>query len=154
LVERGGYVYRSADHVNESRLLGAGGPTHIEYRDRRYRVEVSVETFYDPIYRADVDPVAGSEAEMEAVLRAALVTARLELDSLTEAERRIIRRATGAGYDETHPFSEPLESVLKALDRRAYLDGDIENDGGLSRDRSAIVLYGAEYYDLHVWLEG
>lgn len=153
LVERGGYAYRSEERANRSRLLTDSGPAHVGYRDAVYRVERSNETFFEPIYRPDIDPVAESEAEMEAVLRAAFVESRIDPDSLTQEERRIVRRARGNGYDESHPFSDPYVSLLEALDRRAFIDGNVEKDAGVERDRSPVLEYGAEYYEYFLRLE-
>lgn len=153
LVQRGGYVYRSAERADESRLLAESGPQHVSYRDVVYRIELSNETFYEPIYRPDVDPVAESTDEMEAVLRAVFVDSRIDPESRTQDERRIIREARGDGYAESHPFSDSFESILTALDKRAYLDGNIEKDAGVSMNGREVLQYGDEYYDYHLRFE-
>lgn len=146
LVERGGYVYRR-DEGDASRLVGDAGPSHVEYRGTIYEVAVARETFYEPIYRAEVDPVAESPEEMETVLRAQFVTARFGRDDLSDDERSLLRDARGEGYAESHPYSSAYESVLKRLRRRAYLDGNVEKDALADRDRPSVVLYDGEYYE-------
>lgn len=153
LVERGGYVYRSEDRERRSRLLTEDGPSHVGYRDTVYRVDVTGETFYEPIYRPDVDPVAESEDEMDALLRGAVVDNRINPGSLTRDERGIVGRARSGGYEESHPFSDPFVSLLEALDRRAYIDGNIERDAGLDSARGDVLKYGEDYYDYHVRFE-
>lgn len=150
LVERGGYVYRS-DARSQSRLLDESGPSHVAYQDFVYRCEVTEETFHEAIYRPDVEPVAGSASEMETVLRATLLDSRIDPASLTAEEREIVRTARGDGYEETHPFSEALTSLLEALDQRAYVDGDVEKDGQVERNRSYLLEYGSEYF--RYWLQ-
>ncbi|WP_135851578.1 hypothetical protein [Halorussus salinus] len=151
LVERGGYVYRSDEGVEESRLLGDSGPSHVEYRGKIYAVEVSRETFYEPIYRAEVEPVADSPAELEAVLRARFVEARFVRGDLSTDERSLLRDARGRkGYGESHPYSEAYRSVLKRLRRRAYIDGNIRKDAFSEPDRPSVVLYDGEYYEYYL----
>lgn len=147
LVERGGYVYRSDPGEDESRLVGDDAPTHVCHRGIVYRARMDEETFHEPIYRADVDPVATSREEMEGVLRAAFVAYRLEPEELTMEERRIIGEARNGGYEETHPFSAPLVSLLEDLDRREYIDGNVSKDAIGARSRGDVLRYGEEYYD-------
>lgn len=151
LVERGGHVYRS--DRRESQLLGDSAPSHVGFRDVVYRTEVATETFYEPIYRPDLEPVADSEEEMEDVLRAVLVDSRIDQESLTTDERRIVQNAIGGGYQDTHPFSEPLVSLLEGLDRREFVDGNIEKDATIDRTRENVLKYGEEYYDYYLFLE-
>lgn len=153
LVERGGFVYRSPDHEDESRLVSQSGPDHVGFRDVIYRVEVSRETFYEPVHRPEINPVADSEEEMEAVLRGAFVDSRLDPASLSQEERQIIRNARGGGYEETHPFSDAFVSLLKALDRREFIDGNIKKDARHPRSRGNVVRYGSEYFDYFLRLD-
>ncbi|UPV99422.1 hypothetical protein M0R88_12920 [Halorussus gelatinilyticus] len=148
LVERGGYVYRSDEAVGASNLVGDSGPSHVEYRGTIYRVEVSRETFHEPVYRAEVEPVAESSDEMEAVLRARFVDARFGRGDLSKTERSILRDARSReGYAERHPYSEAYRSVLKRLHRRAYIDGNVRKDAFAEPDRPPLVLYDGEYYE-------
>ena len=148
LVRRGGYVYRDAESVEESELLADGGPSRVAYRDRLWRVEVARETFHEPVYRPDADPVADSEAGIEEALRGRLVGARIDPETLSEAEREVFRRARGEGYTAEHPFPDAFVSVLKRLDERAYVDGNVTKDGGANdyppRD---LLRYGSAYYE-------
>jgi hypothetical protein len=148
LVERGGYVYRRDEADETSRLLGDSGPSHVEYRGKLYAVELSRETFYEPVYRAEVEPVADSPAEMEALLRARFVDARFGRDDLSNDERSLLRDARGReSYGEKYPFSSAYQSVLKRLRRRAYIDGNIRKDAFAEPDRQSVVLYDGEYYE-------
>ena len=155
LVRRGGYVYPDADAVGASRLLGDGAPSHVKYRDRIYEVRVSRETFYEPVYRAEVDRVAESPAEMEAVLRARFVEARFGGSELSSEERSILRdaRASG-GYEESHPYSEAYRSLLKRLHRRAYLDGNIEKDAFAEKAGTTYLRYDGQYYEYRLRFVG
>lgn len=131
LVERGGYVYRNEDAIAASELLSDSGPSHVEYREVIYDVSIASETFHEAIYRADVDPVADSKSEIETILRASILDARLEREDLSAAERDVLARATSDSYRESHPYSEAFRSLLKKLDHRAHLDGDVESDAGV-----------------------
>lgn len=146
LVERDGYVYRDDEAVAVSSLLADDGPTHVEVRDTVYEVSVTRERFHEAIYRPDADPVAGSPAEMESILRAALLQARLSRDDLSDQERAILRDARGDGYSEQFPFSDAYESLLRKLDHWAYLDGNIEKDA-IEDDTSHVLLYNDRYYE-------
>lgn len=147
LVQRGGYVYRDAESVEGSELLADDGPGYVAYRDRVWRVEIARETFHEAVYRPDADPVANSEAGIEEALRGRLVGARIDPDSLSTAERDVFRRARGEGYTAEHPFPDAFVSVLKRLDERAYIDGNITKDAGTDgyppRD---LLRYGSAYY--------
>jgi len=147
LVQRGGYVYRDAEAIAESRLLADGGPSHVSYRETVYAVEVSHETFHEPVYRATVDPVAETPERMEAILRAQFVTARLSEASLAEGARAILRDARGEGYQETHPYSDAYRTILTGLHARAYLDGNVEKDAYVEDPGFGVMLYDDEYYD-------
>jgi hypothetical protein len=148
LVQRGGYVYRSAEAVETSRLLSDDGPDRVVYRETAYTVEITEERFHEPVYRATVEPVAASAERMEAILRAEFVDARIARDALSTNESEVLRSARGDGYDEPHPYSEGYRGVLTALHERAYLDGNVEKDAFSDAARgSGTVLYGGEYYE-------
>jgi hypothetical protein len=148
LVQRGGYVYRSAAAVDASRLLADDGPDAVAYRGTEYRVDVDRERFHEPVYRATVEPVANDPEGMETVLRAALVDARIDRGALSDAAREVLRTARGEGYGERHPYSSGYRAVLRSLHERAYLDGDVEKDAFGDGDHGAgTLLYGGEYYD-------
>lgn len=148
LVERGGYVYRNGDAVESSQLLGDSGPSHVEYRDRIYAIEVTREEFREPVYRATVEPVAESEAAVEAILRARLVDAYVDRSDLPAEARSILREAQrDGGYAESHPYSAAFETVLRALDRRPYLDGNIESDAGVAPNERRLVRYDDRYFE-------
>lgn len=148
-VERGGYVYRQDEAIAASALLADDGPGHVEVRDTVYEVSVSREEFHEAVYRPDVDPVADQPAEMETILRADLLTARLSRETISEEQQEILRSARGEGYRESHPFSEAYEDLLKALDQWPYLDGDVENDAVAGRSRH-LLLYGDRYFAYRV----
>ncbi|ELZ27089.1 hypothetical protein C474_17114 [Halogeometricum pallidum JCM 14848] len=154
LVQRGGYVYRDDDTANQSELLADDGPSRVAHRDRIWRVEVARETFHEAVYRPDADPVADSEAGIEEALRGRLVGARIDPETLSEAEREVFRRARGEGYTAEHPFPDAFVSVLKRLDERAYIDGNVTKDGGANdyppRD---LLRYGGAYYEYRLALE-
>ncbi|UPV73419.1 hypothetical protein M0R89_12800 [Halorussus limi] len=156
LVRRGGYVYPNEEAVGASRLLGDSGPSHVAYRDKIYAVETARETFHDRVYRAEVEPVAESPAEMEAVLRARFVGARFDRSDLSDEERSLLSEARGGeGYSETHPYSSAYRSVLKRLERRAYIDGNIRKDAFSEPDRPEFLRYGETYYEFRLrFLDG
>ncbi|SEA36052.1 hypothetical protein SAMN04488065_2821 [Haloplanus vescus] len=147
LVQRGGYVYRGEERASESRLLGDDAPSHVAYRETMYELRVSRERFYEPVYRATVDPVAESPERMEAILRAQFVDTRLSGDSLSAEARSILRTAQGEHYEESHPYSEAFRSVLTSLHARAYLDGNIEKDAYTEDPGVGMALYDGRYYD-------
>jgi hypothetical protein len=154
LVQRGGYVYRNADRVNESELLSDDGPTHVRYRDRPYAVSITHERFYEPVYRATIEPVASSPEQMKAILRAKFVEARLSPAELSSDAREVLRDARHDGYRESHPYSEGFSSVLRAMHRRAYLDGNVERDAGVDRSDRQLLLYDGVYYDYRLRFVG
>ena len=131
LVERGGYVYRGEEARTGSELLAESGPSHVAYRNEVYAVRVARETFHESVYRPNVDPVTDSDAEMESILRAALLDARVSRAELSEAEREILRKATRDSYGESHPYSAAFETVLKRLGERAFVDGNAKKDAGV-----------------------
>ncbi|MFB6091804.1 MAG: hypothetical protein ABEK02_02210 [Haloquadratum sp.] len=147
LVRRGGFVYPDPDRASESELLADGGPSSVRYRDRRYRVETERERFYEPVYRATVDRVAASPGEMESILRAQFVDARFSREDRSAAAQDVLERARRDGYAEPHPFSAGFREVLRAMHKRAYLDGNVEKDAGVDRSGRQILLYDDVYYD-------
>ena len=147
LVERGGYVYRDEEAMAASELLAESGPSHVAYRNAVYEVRITRETFYEAVYRPNIDPVADSDAEMESILRAALLDARMSRETLSAAEREILRKATRDSYGETHPYSDAFESVLRRLDERAYIDGNVRKDAGeITRQGLQYLRYDDRYY--------
>lgn len=154
LIERGGAVYRTDEATAESRLLDDAGPTYVTVRDELYRVETTVETFHEAVYRPDIEAVAETESGMEAILRAGLVEARVDPETLSPEAREIISSARREGYEETHPFSDAFTSLLKQMDQRAYIDGDITNDAGVESDRVSRYLgYGDDYYEYRLYFD-
>ena len=153
LVERGGYVYRTADAIDASELLAADGPNRVAYRDTVYRVEVTRERFHEPVYRAVAEPVASSPERMEAILRARTVGARLDRDDLSADARLVIEAARRDGYEESHPYSDGYAELLRAFHERPYLDGNVRKDGGGLESGSDRVRYGDRYYDYRLRFE-
>ncbi|WP_226013297.1 hypothetical protein [Halomicrobium salinisoli] len=149
LVERGGYVYRSEEAIEASQLLAEDGPDRVTYRETEYAVDVAEERFHEPVYRATVQPVATSPEQMEAILRAKLVDARLAETDLSEDAREILwqARGDGEGYGEPHPFSQAYRAVLRALDERAYVDGNVEKDAFTDDHGRGTLLYDGDYFD-------
>jgi len=149
LVQRGGYVFRSEDAVAASELLAADGPARVTYHETVYDVEVTEETFHEPVYRATVEPVAESPERMETILRARFVDARFTRDDLSSGARDVLREAETAdgGYAETHPYSSGYEEVLRALHARAYIDGNIRKDAGGRHDGRQMLRYDGTYFD-------
>lgn len=154
LVQRGGSVYRETDAASESSLLGESGPTHVSYRRHIYRVETTTETFHEAVYRPDIEPVADTEAELEQVLQAQLLDSRLDPDTLSDDERTIIREARGDGYEASYPYPEALNSLLRKLDQRAYIDGNISKDGRRPQPSTDYPLkYGETYFEYRLELQ-
>ena len=147
LVERGGYVYRRSDAVDASALLPEDGPDRVRFRDTLYRVEVSRERFYEPVYRATGTVVAESPERMEAILRAREVDARTADGDLSSDAQRVIEAASHGGYEESHPYSAAYRDVLRALHERPYLDGNIESDAMGTEAGAGIVRHAGRYYD-------
>jgi len=148
LVERGGYVYRDPDDVEASRLLDESGPSHVAFRDRIYAVEVTHERFHEPVYRPTVEPVADSEDAMEEILRARLVDAHVDRESLSEDARSVLLDARrDEGYAESHPYSDAFETVLRQLGERAYVDGDVRNDAIETGVTRKLLRYDGRYFD-------
>lgn len=153
LVQRGGYVYRDPDGIANSTILGSHSPAHVEYRDIIWRIETTRETFYEPVYRPDVDPVTTSESELEAILRARLVDTRLDPNALSTEELELLRTAMGEGLTASPPFSPPLKSLLRKMGHRPYLDGNITNDADVGQVRNRFLKYGDTYYRYRLTLE-
>lgn len=147
LVERGGYVYRSEAGRNESALLSEDGPDYVTYRGITYEVVVTREQFHEAVYRPTAEPVAEDPERMEAILRATLVGARVSQADLSSEAQRILDQAEANDYSESHPFSDAYEELLRALEKRAYIDGNIRNDAGLRTTRKELFRYGDAYYE-------
>jgi hypothetical protein len=145
-------VYRSQAARDGSDLLVEDGPTHVTYRETTYEVEITRERFHEPIYRPTAEPVAEDPDRMEAILRAALVGARVRENDLSSAARRIITDADTNSYSETHPFSDAYEELLRAIDKRPYIDGNIRKDAGV-RDETEMIQYGDAYYRYYLRLD-
>ncbi|MFW5917281.1 MAG: hypothetical protein ACOCRD_02600, partial [Halorubrum sp.] len=153
LVERGGYVYRDEDAIEASALLAADGPSRVEFRDAVYRVEVTRERFYEPVYRAVAEPVAESPERMEAILRAREVGARIDRDDLSADAREVVEAARYGGYEESHPYSDGYAEVIRAFHERPYLDGNVRKDAAWSESGSEKVRYEDRYYDYRLRFE-
>jgi hypothetical protein len=149
LVQRGGYVFRNEDAIADSELLAEDGPAQVTFRDTVYEIEVTEETFHEPVYRATVEPVADSPDRMEAILRARFVEARFTREDRSSDARDVLREAetTDGGYAETHPYSSGFEEVLRALHARAYIDGNIEKDARGRHDGRQLLRYDGTYFD-------
>jgi hypothetical protein len=152
LVQRGGYVYRNETAREGSDLLAEDGPTHVTYREATYEVEITRERFHEPIYRPTAEPVTDDPDRMEAILRAALVGARVREDDLSSDARRILTDADTDSYSETHPFSDAYEELLRAIDKRPYIDGNIRKDAGVG-DGKELIQYGDTYYREYLRLD-
>ncbi|ELZ61542.1 MULTISPECIES: hypothetical protein [Halorubrum] len=154
LVERGGYVYRSVSARDDSELLAADGPDRVVYRDTAYRVEVEREQFHEAVYRPTAEAVAEDPERMEAVLRARLVGPRVGADELSAEAARIVERAAVDEYGETHPYSEAYVELLRAIDARPYIDGNVRKDAGVGANEERMIRYGDEYYERSLRLLG
>lgn len=147
LVQRGGYVYRSEAAREESDLLTADGPDYVTVRETTYAVETTYEQFYEPVYRARAKPVADDPDRMETILKATFVGARVSQADLSPAARRIITDASVDEYSESHQFSDAFTEVLRKLDKRAYIDGNIRKDAGVRATEKAMIQYEDTYYE-------
>jgi len=152
LVQRGGYAYRSEAARDGSDLLAEDGPPHVTYRETTYDVEITHEQFHEPRYRPTAEPVADTPDRMESILRAALVGARVRETDLSAAARRVITDADTDSYSETHPFSDAYQELLRAIDRRPYIDGNIRKDAGI-REHNDLIQYGDTYYRCYLRLD-
>ncbi|WP_193309981.1 hypothetical protein [Halorubrum halophilum] len=147
LVERGGYVYRDEGAIEASALLADDGPARVAYADTTYRVAIDRERFYEPVYRATGEVVAESPEQMETVLRALKVGPRVSKEELSADAREILEDARYGGYEEPHPYSDAYAEVLRALNERPFIDGNILKDAPSRRSGSELVRYGDRYYD-------
>ncbi|MFC6873495.1 hypothetical protein [Halobellus marinus] len=147
LVQRGGYVYRSETARNDSELLAEDGPDYVTYRDTTYEVAVSREQFHEPVYRPTAEPVADDPERMEAILTATFVGARVSQTDLSTEAQRILAEASADEYSETHPFSDAYAELLRALDKRAYIDGNIRKDAGVRSTQDEMIRYEDVYYE-------
>jgi len=147
LVERGGYVYRAEAARSDSELLADGGPDRVSYRDTTYRAEIERERFHEAVYRPTAEAVAEDPERMEAVLRARLVGPRVGADELSTEADRIVGRAAVDEYGETHPYSEAYVELLRAIDARPYIDGNVRKDAGVGANEKRMIRYGDEYYE-------
>lgn len=154
LVERGGYAYRNESDRADSRLLDDEGPDHVTYRDTAYRVDIERERFHEAVYRPIAQPVAESPERVESILRAQLVGPRIESDELSDEAERIVDRAAANEYSETHPYSEAYVELLRALDARPYLDGNIRKDAGVGEHDEEMIRHGEAYYERYLRLSG
>lgn len=147
LVQRGGYVYRRETARTESALLADDGPSYVAYRGTTYAVEITREQFHEARYRPTAEPVAEAPEQMETILKATFVGPRLSTGALPSATRQIIAEARAQGYSETHPFSDAYEELLRALDKRAYIDGNIRKDAGVRTNQKPMMQYEDAYYE-------
>ncbi|QUO46572.1 hypothetical protein [Halorubrum ruber] len=150
LVERGGYAYRNETARGESALLADGGPERVAYRDTTYRVEIERERFHEAVYRPIAEAVAESPERMEAILRATFVGPRVAPDDLSAESRRIVEQADMEEYAETHPYSDAYVELLRAIDARPFIDGNVRKDAGVGEDREEMIRYGDDYYERYL----
>lgn len=150
LVQRGGYVYRSATARDESDLLAEDGPDYVTYGETTYAVEIAHEQFYEPVYRPTAEPVAEDPERMEAILRATFVGPRVSQADLSSEAQRILTRARADDYSETYPFSDAYEQLLRAFDKRAYIDGNIRKDAGVRVNAKKMIQYEDAYFKYHL----
>jgi hypothetical protein len=154
LVERGGYAYRTESDRADSELLDDDGPGHISYRDSTYRTDIERERFHEAVYRPTAEPVAERPERIEAILRARLVGPRIGSDELSAEAERIVDRAAADEYTETRPYSEAFVELLRALDARPYLDGNVRKDAGLAGNDEEMIRHGEAYYERYLRLSG
>lgn len=147
LVQRGGYVYRNESAREESDLLAESGPAYVTYRDTTYAVEITNEQFHEAIYRPTAEPVAEDPDRMEAILRATLVGSQVSETDLSSDAQQILTKASAGDYSETYPFSDAFKDLLRALDKRPYIDGDIRNDAGVRANEDKLIKYEDTYYE-------
>ncbi|MEA5389402.1 hypothetical protein VB773_20990 [Haloarculaceae archaeon H-GB2-1] len=147
LVQRGGYVYRPEAARTESELLADTGPEHVTYRGTTYGVEITREQFHESVYRPTAEPVAEDAEQMERILKATFVGPRIAATDLSSEAQQIIAQARAEEYSETHPFSDAYTELLRALDKRAYIDGNIRKDAGVKANEKKMIQYGDTYYE-------
>lgn len=154
LVQRGGYAYRNETARAESALLADDGPERVAYQDTTYRVEIEQERFHEAVYRPTAESVAESPERMEAILRATLVGPRVEPEELSEEARRIVEEADIEEYVETHPYSDAYVELLRALDARPFIDGNVRKDAGVEETTEEMIRYGGDYYERRLRISG
>ena len=147
LVQRGGYVYRHEVARNESKLLDGDGPDHVTFRGTTYAVEITKEQFHEAVYRPTAEPVAEGSERMEAILKATFVGPRISAADLSSEARQIISEARAEDYSERYPFSNAYEELLRALDKRTYIDGNIQKDAGVHANEKKLIQYEDAYYE-------
>lgn len=147
LVQRSGYAYGGTEAIESSTLLSDDVPDRVRYREQTYRIETARERFHESVYEAAVVPVATASERMEAILRARFVGARVARDELSAGERDVLEAARTDGYREAHPFSDRFRRVLERLHKRAYLDGDVRKDAGVTDEGRQMLRYDSTYYD-------
>jgi len=146
LVQRGGYVYRRETTRTESELLAEDGPDYVSYRETTYEVEITWEQFHEAVYRPTAEQVANDPEQMEAILKATLVGPRVSAATLSSEATQIIAEARAEDFSETYPFSNSFQELLRALDKRAYIDGNIRKDAGVRANEKEMIQYDDAYY--------
>lgn len=147
LVQRGGYVYRSETARTESDLLTEDGPAHVTFRGTTYEAKITSEQFHEAVYRPTADPVTEDAEQMEAILKATFVGPRISTATLSSAAQQLITEATTEAYSEPHPFSDAYAELLQALNKHAYIDGNIQKDGGVRTNQREMIQYDDAYYE-------
>ncbi len=134
LAEHGGFVYRR-DLAADSVLVPDPEYETLSFHDHTVlRVEASEERLVEPAYSVVATELGDSMAEYADAVDAAKLDHRLSSADLSEAERELVVRARGDGYEEATPLSDAFDSLLRTLDlddpadaiSRGYLryDGD------------------------------
>lgn len=147
LIQRGGYVYRSEEARTESDLLAEDGPQYVTYRGTTYMVDSTREQFFEPVYRPTAERVAEGPEQMEAVLRGTVLGPRISQADLSPEAHDVLEEARFDHYSETPPFSDAYTTLLRALNKRAYIDGNIQNDAGVRATHKDLLRYEDTYYD-------
>ena len=150
LVERGGYAYRVEAARAESALLADGGPDRVMYKGSTYRVEIERERFHEAVYRPIAETVAESPERMEGILRATFVGPSVAPDDLSAESRRIVEEADMEEYAETHPYSDAYIELLRAIDARPFIDGNVRKDAGVRGVEEEMLRYGDDYYERYL----
>ena len=147
LVQRGGYVYRSEAARDESQLIPEERPNYLTYRSTTYEIEIDHEQFHESVYRPTAEPVANDPEQMENILRASFVGARVSRGGLSTEAQRIVSEARADEYSESHPFSDAYTELLRTFDKRAYIDGNIRKDAGVEANEKEMIEYADVYYE-------
>lgn len=84
---------------------------------------------------------------MEAILKATFVGARISQADHSSEAQQILFEAEAEDYSETHPFSDAYEELLRALDKRAYIDGNIRKDAGVHANENEMIQFEDAYYE-------